>query len=72
MWKGLHKKSRFFSGTNKFWVVQNSFPILNYLNKINLRKKATRISTFDFAILYTTIPHDILIDVLNKFGIVLR
>ena len=65
MWKGLHKKSRFFYGTNKFWVVQNSFPILNYLNKISLRKKATRISTFDFATLYITISHDLLIDVLK-------
>ena len=61
----FHKKSRFFSGTNKFWVVQNSFPILSNLNKINVRKKATRISTFDFATLYTTISHDLLIDVLK-------
>ena len=71
----FHKKSRFFSGTNKFWVVQNSFPILHYLNKINVRKKATYISTFDFATLYTTIPRELLINVLkdiiccrNKLG----
>ena len=30
-----------------------------------LEKKATRISTFDFATLYTTIPHDLLINVLK-------
>ena len=66
MWKIFIKKSRFFSGTNKFWVVQNSFPILKYLNKINVRKKATHISTFDFATLYRTIPHDLLIDVLKN------
>ena len=63
--ESFHKTSRLFSETNKFWVVQNCFPFLNYLNKINVRKKATRISTFDFATLYITISHDLLIDVLK-------
>ena len=64
--ESFHKKSRFFSGYNKFWVVQNSSPIIHHLNRINAKKKAKRISTFDFSTLYTTIPHDLLIEVLSK------
>jgi len=62
----FHQKSRFFSGFNKFWVVQNSSPVIEHLNRINAKKKAKRISTFDFATLYTTLPHDLLIETLTK------
>ena len=64
--ENFHHKSRFFSGFNKFWVVQNSSPVVNHLNRINAKKKAKRISTFDFATLYTTLPHDLLIAVLSE------
>ena len=63
--ENFHKKSLFYSNTKKFWVVQNSFPIIEKLKQINSRRKATRISTFDFSTLYTTIPHDLLIEVLT-------
>ena len=62
----FHHKSRFFSSFNKFWVVQNSSPVIGHLNRINAKKKAKRISTFDFATLYTTLPHDLLIEILTK------
>ena len=36
------------------------------LDKINKRKKAKSISTFDFSTLYTKIPHDKLIETLEE------
>ena len=62
--ESFHCKSKFYSPFNKFWVVQNSFPVINHLNKINAKRKAKSISTFDFSTLYTSIPHNLLIDVL--------
>jgi len=63
--ESFHRKSRFFSGFSKFWVVQNSSPVIGHLNRINAKKKAKRISTFDFATLYTTLPRDLLIETLT-------
>ena len=34
----FYKKSRFYSRLNKFWVVQNSFPVTEKLDKINVKK----------------------------------
>ena len=62
----FHKKSHFYSNFKKFWVVQNSFPVLEKINKINHKKNAKNISTFDFSTLYTTIPHKLLIEVLSN------
>ena len=64
--ESFHRKSRFFSGFSKFWVVQNSSPVIEHLNRINAKKKAKRISTFDFATLYTTLPHDLLVKTLTE------
>ena len=64
--ESFHNKSHFYSSFKKFWVVQNSFPIVEQLDKMNSKKNAKRISTFDFSILYTTIPHNLLIDVLSE------
>ena len=59
--ESFHKKSLFYSGCKKFWVVQNSFPIATMINKINVKKKF--ISTFDSSTLYTTILHKFLLKV---------
>ena len=61
----FHTQSFFHSGCEKFWVVQNSFPIATKLNKINVKKKAKSISAFEFSILSTTIPHKLLLKVLS-------
>ena len=61
-----HDKCTFYKNYNKFWVIQNSFPILERLDEINLKKKAREISTFDFSTLYTKLPHDDLILVLHE------
>jgi len=47
---------------NKFWVLQNSDPIISTLNLINRRKHAKSITTYDFSTLYTKLPHDKLIE----------
>ena len=44
--------------------MQNSFPIVTMLNKINVKKKS--ISTFDCSTLYTTILHKLLLKVLSE------
>ena len=64
--QNYHRKRRFWSGINTFWVIQNNNPVINSLFKINKRKSAKHISTFDFSTLYTKIPHDKLIYVLNQ------
>ena len=61
-----HKKSHFYSGVKPYWIVQNRDPVLQAVRKSGDRKTAKCISSFDFSTLYTKIPHDKLIDVLNK------
>ena len=63
--ENFHLKSTFYSNYKQFWVVQNSFPIVEKMNKINEKNAARCISTFDFSTLYTKIDHTNLIEVLN-------
>ena len=62
--ESYHKKSHYYSWTKTFWVIQNNMPPLESITKINKRKNAHQISTFDFSTLYTKIPHDKLLEVL--------
>ena len=64
--ESFHTQSFFHSGCEKFWVVQNSFPIATKLNKINVKKKAKSISAFELSILSTAIPHRLLLKVLSR------
>ena len=64
--RNFHDKSHFYSNYNKFWVVENSTPVLNKINRTNSKTNAKSISTFDFTTLYTKIPHQSLIDILFK------
>ena len=59
-------KCRFYSGVNSFWTVLNNEPVINQINKLNERNKAETITTFDFSTLYTKIPHNKLVKVLNE------
>ena len=59
----------FFTGINTFWVVQNNKPVIdvmNVMNGLNKQRKATSVSTFDFSMLYTKLPHNKLLMVLNN------
>jgi len=64
--QNFNLKSKFYTSINCFWVVKNSFPVIEKLNKINKRRGTKYISTFDFSTLYTKIEHSILIEELGK------
>ena len=64
--RSFHKKSYFYRNYNRFWVIENSSPIIEKLSRINERKKAKDISTYDFSTLYTKLEHDDLIQNLNE------
>ena len=64
--RNFHSKSTFYSNYNRFWVIENSTPVIEKLLKVNEKKKAKDISTYDFSTLYTKLPHDDLIDNLDK------
>ena len=59
--KNFHRKFKFLSNYNKFWVLQNVVPVIENINIMNRKKKAKSIATYDFSTLYTTLPHDKLI-----------
>ena len=63
--QNFHDKSKFYKNYNRFWVINNSKPLIEKLEVINTRKKAKDISTFDFSTLYTKLPHNDLLRVLN-------
>jgi len=63
--KNFHAKCQFYKNYNRFWVIQNSKSILLKLEKLNAKKAAKKISTFDFSTIYTKLPHDDLINVLK-------
>ena len=63
--QNFHSKAQFYKNYKRFWVIQNSKTLLQKLEKINLKKGAKDISTFDFSTLYTKLPHDDLIKVLQ-------
>ena len=58
--ESFHDKNRLWVGVSNFWVIQNNKPVVVRINKINSKKKAISIRTFDFSTLYTKIPHDLL------------
>ena len=64
--QNFHNKSTFYKNYNRFWVIENSAPVIEKLSKINSKKNAKDISTYDFSTLYTKLPHDDLINNLNK------
>ena len=61
-----HAKGKVWSGIKTFCTIQNSYPVISSINKLNNSKAAKSMSTFDFSTLYTKIPHDKLLYVLNK------
>ena len=64
--ENFHRNAKFLSNYNKFWVLQNSNPVIHSLNVINKKCNAKSISTFDFSTLYTKLPHDKLIKELSE------
>ena len=64
--RNFHRKSYFYKNYNRFWVIENSSPVIEKLTQINDRKNAKDISTYDFSTLYTKLQHDDLIQKLNE------
>ena len=62
--ENFHIKNYFthtLKSSGLYKIHESSIPIFAKLNKINTKKKAKSISSFEFTTLYTTIPHDLLI-----------
>ena len=53
---GIYKHT----GVNCFWIVENSVEVLKKLHNINETSRAKYFDSYDFATLYTNIPHDAL------------
>ena len=55
-------------GINYFWSIKNSNDVLNKFKSKNFQ--ASKLSTYDFSTLYTTLPHNLikdkLIDLINR------
>ena len=60
-----HTKGEVWSEIKTFWTIQDSNPVISNINKLSERKAEKSMSTFDFSMLYTKIPHGILLYVLN-------
>ena len=60
-----HTKGKVQSGI-KTWTIQNSYPVISSIDKLNKHKAAKGMSTFDFLTLYTEIPRDKLLFVLDE------
>ena len=61
-----HAKGKAWSGIKAFWCIQNSYPLSSSINKLNKRRAAKSMSSFDFSRLHTKLPHDQLLYVLNR------
>lgn len=64
--ESYNDRSSYFSGVKTFWPILNNSPVIKAIKQLNERKKAYSISTFDFATLYTNIPHGKLKTVLRE------
>ena len=49
--ENFHKKAKFLSNYNKFWVIQNPNPLLDSIRRKNRKKRAKSIATYDFSTL---------------------
>ena len=63
--RNFHKKTYFYKNYNRFWVIENTSPVIDKLTQINAKRGAKDVSTYDFSTLYTKLPHDDLIQNLN-------
>ena len=53
-----HTKRKVWSGIKTIWTIQNSYPVISSINKLNKCKAAKSKSIFDFSTLFTKIPQD--------------
>ena len=41
-------KCKYLTGVNTFWIIQNNKPVIDAMNRLYKRRKATFVSAFDF------------------------
>ena len=66
MSKDIIQKRKVWSGIKTFWTIQNSYPVISSINKLNKPKAAKLMSTFDCSMLCTKISQEKLLYVLNE------
>ena len=59
-------KSYYFSYVKTFWIIQDNENVINSIKKLNKRNALRSMATFDFSTLYTKIPHEKLLEVMNE------
>ena len=53
-------KVKFFTGIDRYWIIDNNQPLLEMMEQINCKRKARSFEGFDFSTLYTKIsPEDL-------------
>ena len=55
-----------FEKSSAFWIIDNSVKVHDSFNEINRYHMAKSVNTYDFSTLYTMIPHDKLIERIEK------
>ena len=50
------------TGVNYFWIIDNTKEVSDKIHNINKMSSAKSFDSYDFATLYTNIPHDALKD----------
>ena len=58
--KSFHDKNPIWTNVSNFWIIQNNTPVVERIDKINQKKKAVSIRTFDSSTLYTKISNHLL------------
>ena len=59
------RRIHFATSINQMWIAENSEAVMKNLAKINRKNNAKTIATYDFSTLYTSIPHDALIEAIR-------
>ena len=62
-------KIKFYTGIERYWIIDSNVQVLEDIKTINSRKSARNIRTYDFSTLYTKIPLD---DLKEKLKIIIE
>ena len=56
--KNYCAKVKYYTGIERYWVINNNQEVLDDIKSINEKKNARNVQTFDFSTLYTKIPSE--------------
>ena len=63
--KNYCQKLEKYDGINRYWVVESNQPILDCVNKLNSTETAKSVTTYDFSNLYTSLPHEEILETIS-------